>query len=297
MKKVGILRGGEGEHYESSLREGGEVLAHILENLSDKYKPVDILVDKNGVWHLQGVPITPASLMHQVDVVWDTSHPSHSAILENFSIPHVGAGHFSRVLEESRAMLEEHMKGIGVNMPRHIILSLYQEDFDGPKGKYAIKKAKEVHAKFGAPWMVKSLTPDLSIGVHVANTFPELINAIEDVVAHERSILVEELIAGKEASMHSVSGFRNEDIYIFPPLGMSTQEKDKLINLAKDLHVHLCANHYLNSQFVLHPKRGIFLTAIDFSPNLKKDSAFHQACQSVGAKMHQVIEHILERAL
>ena len=51
------------------------------------------------------------------------------------------------------------MKSVGVQMPRSMVLPVYQKDFDGPRERYAIKKAKEVHEKFGAPWMVKSLLP------------------------------------------------------------------------------------------------------------------------------------------
>ena len=52
-KRVGILRGGAGKNYLSSLKKGGEIILHISENLSDKYKPVDILVDKDYIWHIK----------------------------------------------------------------------------------------------------------------------------------------------------------------------------------------------------------------------------------------------------
>ena len=46
-------------------------------------------------------------------------------------------------LENSKEMLKEHMERIGVDMPKHIVLPVYQQDFDGPRERYAIKKAKE----------------------------------------------------------------------------------------------------------------------------------------------------------
>src|ERR1035437_9021228 len=94
-KRIGILRGGAGKHYTSSLQKGGEIILHISENLSDKYKPVDILIDKEGTWHLGGMPISPADLIHKVDVVWNMAEPSASVILNNFSISKVGNGAFS----------------------------------------------------------------------------------------------------------------------------------------------------------------------------------------------------------
>ena len=59
VKRVGILRGGPlprrnelwpreggtGNDYYSSLEKGGEIISHIFENLGEKYKTFDILVD------------------------------------------------------------------------------------------------------------------------------------------------------------------------------------------------------------------------------------------------------------
>ena len=137
--RVGILRGGTGKYYAASLQRGGDILAHLHENLFHKYKLIDILIDKEGAWHAGGVPISPTDLIDKVDIVWNASHPNFSQALQD-SIPFVSANPFSRNLEESRARLENHMKAIGLKMPQHIILPLYQEDFDGPGEKYAAKK-------------------------------------------------------------------------------------------------------------------------------------------------------------
>lgn len=304
-KRVGILRGGAGEHYESSLRKGGDIISYIYENLSDKYQPVDIFIDKDYTWHINGLPISPSDLVQRVDVVWNTSHPSLSNILDSLSIPNVGGSFFSSIMERNlpagRQVLREHMRKIGVQMCRHIILPVYQKDFDGPRERYSIKKAKEVFEKFGSPWIVRSLTSDSSMSVHLAKTFNELVAAIEDGVKHETSILVEEFIVGKVATLHSVAGFRGEDLYTFPPANVfgniSADEKEKLILLAKNLHNHIGAKYYLKSVFVLHSRGKIYLIHIDSMPNLKPNSHFSEICESVGAKLDNIVEHILESAL
>lgn len=272
-KVIGIVRGGSGEHYTSSLKKGGEIISYLLENLSDKYKPIDILIDKEDVWHLGGVPIVPANLVHKVDIVWNLSHPSISTTLDNFSIPNISVSSFSHTFENSKEMLREHMKKLGVQMPKQIL---------------SPKSAREVLEKFPAPWRV---------GDKLVKTFPELIKLIEN----NKSILVEEFIAGKVASIHSVPHFRNEEIYIFPPVNvfgsLSSGDREKLIILVKDLHHHLGAKHYLKSNFILNSRGKIYLLDFESVPNLKSFSHFSQACESVGAKMHHVVEHILEGAL
>ncbi len=272
MKRIGILRGGTGHHYKDSLKKGGDIIFYISENLADKYKPVDILIDEKNVWHMNGVPILPADLMHKIDVAWNTVHPSVSVILENLSIPHVGGNSFPHALENSRDMLRKHMAQIGVSMPRSILLP---------------KSAREILEKFPAPWKV---------GDKLAGTFPELAELIEN----NKNILVEEFIAGRVLSMHSILGFRGEDIYIFPPVNIfgnfTPSEKEKLISLAKNLHRHLGAKHYLKLNFILDKRGRFYLLDFETAPNLKSFSHFSQACESAGAKMHQVVEHMLESA-
>lgn len=309
-KRVGVLRGGTGKHYASSLKKGGEIISHVSENLGDKYKICDILIDKDHIWHMNGVPISPGDLAQKVDLVWNVSHPSLSNILNSLSIPNIGVSSFTHVLENNKEILREHMKEIGLQMPRAIALPLYQKDFDGPREKYAIKKAKEVFEKFSSPWIVRSFTEESDMGIHLAKTFPELVNAIEDGVKHQThaksgqaSILVEESIAGKIASIHSLPGFRGEDVYTFPIVAtlarpqdlLSSSEKKILTDVVKNLHQHIGAKHYLKSDFILSPRGKIYLLQIESTPDLRSDSHFYQVCQSIGAKMRDVVEHILER--
>lgn len=305
-KRVGVLRGGAGKHYASSLKKGGEIILYITENLGDKYKPVDILIDKDYIWHCGGVPINPGDLVNKIDIAWNVAHPSLSNILDSLSIPNIGSSAFSFTLENERDTLREHLKDMDIDMPRSVLLPVYQKDIDGPRDEYALKKAKEVFEKFSSPWIVKSFVEDKNMGIHLAKTFPELANAIEDGVKHEKSILVEEFIAGKVASVHSMPDFRKDpsaqagDIYTFP-LGnafpnFSTKEKENLATLVKDLHKHIGAKHYLKSDFVLSPRGQVYLLQINGTPNLKTGSHFSQICESVGAKMHLIIEQMLEQA-
>lgn len=296
-KRIGVLRGGAGKHYVDSIRKGGNIISHTSYKLGDKYKVFDILIDKNHIWHFNGLPINPGDLVNKVDIVWNTTHPNLSNILDSLSIPNLRSGSFFYALENNEDMLREHVKSLGVEVPRSIILPVYQKDFDGPRERYPIKKAREIFEKFSSPWIVKSFTQDENMGIHLAKTFPELVQAIEDGVEHGKSILVQEFIPGKVASMHSVPKFRDEEIYTFPLGGafgaFSFVEKEKLFNLARNLHKHIGARHYLKSDFVLTPHGKIYLLQIGSVPDLAQDSHFSQVCESVGAKTHQVVEHIL----
>lgn len=312
VKRVGILRGGDEGRYTSSLKKGGDIISHITEHLGDKYKAYDILIDKNGVWHFNGLPIsTPSELVHKIDIVWNTSHPSFSNIFDSLLIPHVSDRAFSGAMETSHDMLREHMKKINMEMPRRVAIPAYMEDMDGPIEGYSIKKAKDIHRKFGAPWIIKSawahfsrdrsFTPEANMAIHLAKTFPHLVNAIEDGLRHKKSILVEEFITGKIASVHSVQNFRNQNIYHFP-LGntfgtFSHEEKNTLYSLAEQLRNHIGATHYLKSDFVVNPRGKIYVLGITTTPNFKKDSHFAEVCEHIGIQTHDVIDHILQGGL
>jgi D-alanine-D-alanine ligase-like ATP-grasp enzyme len=294
MKRVGILRGGKGENYHKSIRQGGDLIVCITENLKDKYKPIDILIDTEGEWHLAGLPILPAQIVHKVDIVWNTAAPEYAIILSNFSIPVVSENSFTHSISESRAMLEEHLQSAGAKMPRHMVLPVYQEDFDGDREKYAIKKAKEVHAKFPAPWIVKTLNPDSGTAIQVAKTFGSLAQSIENNLNSGQSIVIDEFITGTPGAVHTVSNFRGEEVYAIPEKKFNKDEKEKITLFAKNLHKHLGVETYLKSDFTLHPRLGVYVTSISLTPDLRASSHLEESLHSVGAKLEHLIEHILE---
>jgi predicted SPOUT superfamily RNA methylase MTH1 len=97
--------------------------------------------------------------------------------------------------------------------------------------------------------------------------------------------------------MHTVSGFRGENVYAFPAGDFSQSEKEELTEVAKKIHQHLDAPYYLKSNFVLNLRKGIYLTSVEFFPDLKQNSHLSRNCELVGAKMHHVVEHILDLTL
>lgn len=292
MKRIGIIRGGVGEDYDESLKKGADIFSYIEKNIGENWKPVDIFIDKVGIWHVGGLPVVPADLYHRVDLFWNNATPEVNAILDSLGFPHISTPAFSYGLGKSKAMLESHMKTLNINMPKHFVIPAYLEGLDQSIEKYATKNAKSVFEKFGSPWIVKSLGEKNAMGVHVAKTYPELVNAIIDGAEHGGSIIVEELITGSEANMHSLKNFRGEGIYIFPGQ-FRGPEKDMLHGLIQNLH-QSTGSHYLKSYFVINPNRGIFLKNLEFTPDFNDDSDLHNVSQNIGVNTSHVLESILE---
>ncbi len=291
--RIGILRGGE-ENYEDSINKGGKYFLHIFEKMPD-HKPVDIFIDKNNAWHLSGLPTNPSQIFREVDMVYNVAHPSFGKMLENFGIKVVGPSSFSFGLAHQRPLLQNYLKQIGVNMPRTILLPAFQKDIDVDLENYINKKSREVFEKFGAPYIVRALNHSKMVGIHVARTYPELINSVRDVLSHGESALIEEMISGKVFSAHTISNFKNENIYALPLSGYKHKEKDNILEIAKKLHEHLDAGPYLKSDFVIHPKRGIFCINVDLHPNIKEDSNFCKNCNEIGLNPSIILEHFFQK--
>jgi len=305
--RVGVLRGGPNKNYENSLREGQDMLACVDTCASASYIPVDVFIDRDGVWHTQGIPVLPMDLFHKVDLIWDTTMPACSQVLEGH-IPLLKNPHFASTIVNDKSLLRKHMETIGVEMSRHVVLPVYQEDFDGPIEDYAAKKAVEVHAKFGAPWIVKSFTHNPDEGIHVAKTFPELMRAIEDLLSHKESILVEELILGKRGGVHTIAGFRGDDLYhmlpyetrineIQPVGNFSDVENQKIYDLSENIFKHLGAENYLHFNFVIDKRGGIHVTEASLLPDFKEEEVLSHSARTVGSHRQEVFEHMLKNAM
>src|ERR1035437_1534305 len=207
MIKVGVIRGGMSGEYEVSLASGAQVLSHLRSDvMKDKYKAVDIFIDRDGVWHINGIPTTMDKIIYKVDVIINALHGDYGEdgkvqqILEQWKIPYTGSGPFASAIGYNKFLTKQEFAKLGINTPRHILFPAYQEDFDEPKSRYAEKKAREVWERLPPPWIVKPLTGGSSMGVHVCKTFQSLVDAFEEGINEKVSILVEEFIKGKEAT-------------------------------------------------------------------------------------------------
>ena len=298
QRRVGILRGGQDDWHDASLREGSELLTFVLENMYPKWRPLDIYVDKEGVWHLQGKPIVPSDLMQKVDLVWNSASPEYTNILRALSIPTVGKEAFMELIKHP-VHFSEFAKQTGIKTIRRIIVPVYQPDIDGAPEAYAAKKAKEIWQKFPAPWIVRSYNTDHNVAARVAKTFPELLEAMMVLIIRGDSMLVEELIPGKVVCVHVLPGFRNQSVYHFPISALyrlSLEEKKAVSNTINQITLQVTTS-YVKIDMVIHPRIGIHILGVDFTPDCKEGSHFDETCSNAGVRTSHAFNHIFESVL
>lgn len=319
MITVAVLRGGISNEHEVSLRSG----ANILERLKrDPYRVIDVFIDKNGLWHVRGVPTTPERALQTADVAFNVVHGGYgedgtlSRILDRVGIPYTGAGALSSALSMNKILTKETLEREGVKMPRHRVLEVSPE---------LEKKVLEIFRTFPQPSIVKPASSGSSVGVALVKSFNELKEAVKKAFAHSSKVMVEEFIKGKEATAGIVEGLRGEKHYkllpieIVPPSkadffdynvkyngettervpgNFTREETTELQRLAALAHEKLGLRHYSRSDFIVAPTGVYFLeTNSAAGVGFTGESLFPKALGAVGISTDEFLDHVINSAL
>lgn len=330
MIKVGVIRGGVSGEYEVSLKTGSNVLSHLRgEKLSQEYKAIDILIDKEGTWHIGGKPATIEDIFNSVDVIFNALHGDFGEdgkvqqMLDQWKIPYTGSGAFASALGYNKILTKEQFSVFGIKTPMHLFVPQYKEE-DGDIRAYSTLVAKQIHDKLPPSWIVKPISGGSSVGMKMCRTYPELIEAFYSGVNRDTDVLVEELIEGREATVGVINHFRDKKIYVLPvieiqipktknffdydakytgiseevcPGNFSREEKEELEKLAETIHTGLNLSHYSRSDFIVNPKKGIYALEVNTLPGLTNESLIPKMLNAVGSNTEEFIDHILTLAL
>ncbi len=327
MIRVGVVRGGVSPEYDISIKTGGHVLRSLPQ---DKYKPVDLFLDREGMWHVNGLPADGERIRDSVDVVFNALHGAFgedgkaSWVFERLGLPYTGSEPEPSYVAFNKTLAKKTFQDLGMKTPRHVLFPAYNEDLDGSRDEYAEKKAQKVYETFPPPWIVKPLTGGSSMGIHVAKTYPELIRAIDQGVNLGVSVIVEEFIFGKEATVGVIDEFRNEKTYALMPIeivipknkrffdydtkyentveqrcpgNFTNQEKADLSQMAKLIHEKLGLRHYSRTDFIVTPKNGIYVLEVNTLPGLIEESLLPKALSAVGHPFPQFLDHVIGLAI
>ncbi len=315
--KVAVLRGGPSNEYDVSLKTG----AAILNNLApDKYKAIDILIDKQGVWHERGLPKEPRVILSTKDVVFNAMHGKYGEdgtvqkILDTFCVSYTGSGVSASALCMNKLLtkkaLQPYAEDIGMKFARHAVLS---------PGFGFEDAATEVFNSLQKPFVVKPLVGGSSVGVSIVWNKEDLLSAVEKGFEYSPRILVEEFIKGKEATCAVVEQFRGEDIYpLFPieivphagrkffdyeakyrgaseeicPGNFNPEEKRNLEHISRSVHKILGLRHYSRTDFIIAPD-GIYFLEVNTLPGLTEESLVPKALSAVGCAFPEFLDHLI----
>ncbi len=316
-KKVGVLRGGPSSEYEVSLKTGKSV----MDNLADRYECLDIFIDKEGNWHYLGAPVEPKNIFKKVDVIFNALHGAYGedgtvqTLLDLHNVPYTGSTALASAVGMNKLLSKKVYKNHNLKTPLHTTVS---KDDNSPAEIVRIFKS------FPMPVVVKPASGGSSVATAIAQTMSDLQNAVDDALKYSNTALIEEFISGKEATCGVVDNFRNMDIYSLMPVeirkpasstffdynakysGQSQEicpgnftavEKEMIQKLAIDAHRALGLRHYSRSDFIIHPRRGIYILETNTLPGLTAESLLPKSLQAVGCTLPDFLDHLIKLAL
>lgn len=320
--RVGVLRGGPSSEYQVSLKTGGAVMSALRDHPSDLYHPIDIFIDQKGTWHIDGIALKPEQALHRVDVMFNALHGSYGedgkvqSFLEMHQMPFTGSGSLASAVGMNKNITNQIIARHGIKIPiSREILSV-----DILQNPEAI--ARELFNTFPIPAVIKPVSGGSSHGVSVVRKHADLIPALLKAAEQDRAVLAQEFIAGIEATCGIIENFRNELLYALPPVEIrpeteffdyeakyqgkskeivpatfSHEYKKELELLARTIHSALGLRHYSRSDFIIHPRRGIYFLEVNTLPGLTTESLIPKALTAVGGSLQQLADHLLKLAL
>ncbi len=313
---VAVLRGGPSAEYEISLMTGENVLKFLPK---DKYRTHDVLISKDGVWHMDGFPAEPAKIFRKVDAVFNAMHGEYGEdgqvqqILEGHKIPYTGSGILASAISMKKNIAKDIYKKSGLKTPRGLVIK---------KSANIKDSVSDINETLFPPWIIKPSGRGSSVGVAVAKVVSEIPTALEKAFSYDSEALAEEFIAGREATCGVLENFRGKKYYalpvieIIPPDGNffdykvkyngETKEicpahfddkiSEEIQSMAVSAHEALGLRHYSRSDFIVSP-RGIFILETNTLPGLTSESLLPKASEAIGLSFPNLLDHLVSLAL
>jgi D-alanine-D-alanine ligase len=314
--RVGVIRGGPTPAYELSLKSGA-ALIHALP--PETYDVRDIFIDRTGSWHVRGKPMPPSRALGQLDCAVIAVQGSYGEdgrlqrLLETHGVPYLGTDPFGCALAASKKIAKERVVEAGILTPVSVVIT--QDDLSR-------SRIISLFRTFPQPSIIKPLSGGSSIGVYVAQNYFEFERGIMEALAHASSVLIEEYIRGKEATVGIISAFRDEEHYALPPVELvhqtpyhhypyeykvhppstsrvfgsfSSDEKEEMMRIAKMAHQVLGLRDISRHDFIV-AKRGILFLESNTIPELFEGTPTALSLDAMGISVPTVASHLVTRA-
>jgi len=313
--RVGVLRGGPSSEYDISLKTG----SFVLQNIPTKYTTRDILISKDGVWHMDGMEITPERALSQVDVIFNALHGTYGEdgkvqrILETHKVPFTGSGSYGSAMAMNKALAKNILHKEGVSIP----YAMVADSDENPR-----EVAQTIFETFGGPWIVKAVSGGSSHGIYVAKTLTDLQRILTNMFNDHESVLVEELISGTEVTCGVIDNFRGQEHYTTLPIEivkngdlfdthqkyeanvthvcpprLSDDLKEEIQRIALCAHKSLGLKHYSRTDMIIRPNGKIYFLETNSLPGLTDHSLLPHSLKQVGCHGHHLIDHLVQLAI
>jgi D-alanine-D-alanine ligase len=346
--KVGILFGGRSAEHEVSLLTAKSVVAAIDKA---KYELILLGIDKQGRWHTfppeafllrdarvetvqlpasneevsllpykkdsQILNIGEKEMWQAVDVVFPLVHGTNGedgtiqGLLKLAQVPFVGAGVLGSAIGMDKDVTKRLLKEAGIPTARFIVLQ--RED----KKRLSFLEVKQ---QLGTPFFIKPANAGSSVGISKVKVKDEFTKALDYAFQHDRKILIEEAIEGKEIDcgvlgnevmQASVPGevihpghefftyeLKYSDIeHLIIPAAISKA----LVKKVQDISIKACqvlgCEGMARVELFMDNSNKIFVSEINTIPGFTKNSIYPRLWEASGMPYSDLIDTLIQLAI
>lgn len=294
MGHVALVVGGDSAEREISLR-GGRAVAAALESLGVEFSVVD----------------GPRRLLEQVaaghfDRVFNLLHGrggedgALQGALRLYGVPVTGSGVLGSALTMDKEQTKRVWTACGLPTPGWRVVEHSQS-------------TGEVIASLGLPLFVKPAREGSSIGMSRVSAPDQLEPAVERALAHDRRVLIEQLIVGREFTAAVLAGrvlplielkpgrefydyeakYESGDTVYCCPCELSAEREADLARLCLEAFEVVGTSGWGRVDFLLDAQQRPWLLEVNTTPGMTEKSLVPMAARAAGIEFEELVWQIL----
>jgi D-ala D-ala ligase N-terminal domain protein len=299
QEKIAVLLGGTSAEREVSLNSGTAVLNALRKQGYDAH-PIDP----------KEFPV--ATLKEQgFDRVFNILHGrggedgTMQGLLEQIGIPYTGCGVMTSALTMDKMRTKMLWKAFGLPVAEMEIVTVENR---------ANLTPESVVKKLGLPLMVKPSLEGSSVGLTKVKAIEELESAVDFALKFDRTVLIEEWLAGDEFTVPVLDNevlpsikivpegefydydakYISDNTQYFCPAGLSDEREQELRDLVKQAYDVVGCRGWSRIDVIADAEGNFRLVEVNTNPGMTSHSLFPKSAATVGYSFEQLVERILE---
>jgi D-alanine-D-alanine ligase len=349
--RVGVVFGGRSGEHEVSLASAASVLSAID---ASRYEVVPMGIARDGHWLVGGDPLRaladaagvrlalpaaapaptesamvrreapagglPAGIAARLDVIFPVLHGPYGedgtvqGLLELADVPYVGAGVLASAVGMDKATMKAVFRAHGLPIVPHLVVR--EPDWTAD----AARVTRDVAAVAGYPCFVKPSNLGSSVGISKVAAEAELAGAVAAALAHDRKILIERGVPGREIEVSVLGNDHPEasvpgeirpgkewydyeakytegiaKLLIPAPIAPGLAEEFRRLAIAAFRAID--AAGLARVDFFLEDDERIWLNEINTIPGFTRTSAYPRLWEASGLPYPQLVDRLITLAL
>ena len=299
QEKIAVLLGGTSAEREVSLNSGNAVLVALRKQGYDAH-PIDPKTFPVATLKEQGF-----------DRVFNILHGrggedgTMQGLLEQIGLPYTGCGVMASALTMDKMRTKMLWKAFGLPVAEMEIVT---------KENRVNLNPMAVVKKLGLPLMVKPSLEGSSVGLTKVKAVEELESAVDFALKFDRTVLIEEWLAGDEFTVPVLDGevlpsikivpegefydydakYISDNTQYFCPAGLTEAREQELRRLVKQAYDVVGCRGWSRIDVMADAEGKFRLVEVNTNPGMTSHSLFPKSAATVGYSFEQLVEKILE---